>query len=388
MTRKHLPALDGIRGVAILLVMSSHLAERFRFFHLVPRAIKRAIFAGWSGVDLFFVLSGFLITGALLDSKGLHGFFRNFYARRTLRIFPLYYATLVICFVLIPLIYPGVYHHVGYRTAFGYWPWFFTYMVDVLVAWKGFVFVGGHFWTLAVEEHFYLAWPFLVKKLNDRKLVGVCVAFILIAEVSRLAIAIHGTYAVAPYALTLCRLDGLSLGALLAIIVRRPTGVERLAQIARVTFPAALVAYAVVLYWRPGQYGVFQQTVGYTVTETLYASGLVLALAYKNVASMLSVSTLRFFGKISYALYIFHPFIFLQTGHFLGLGRYESDFTSSSAGRLLIFSIISVGGSIAAAVISWHVLEYPCLRLKRLFSYEDVASKRTESAIVSQPVRH
>ena len=145
------------------------------------------------------------------------------------------------------------------------------------------------------------------------------------------------------------------------------------------TFPLALVSYALILYWKPGQWGVFQQTVGYTVTEVLYASGLVLTLAYKSVALVLSAPALRFFGKFSYALYVFHPFVFVQTDNFLA--RHRFGFATSSEGRLLAFSVIALGGSIVAALISWYALESPCMRWKRLFSYDAAASQSGRVAV-------
>ncbi len=159
-----------------------HISEQFRTSNIAALWLKAVVFAGWTGVDLFFVLSGFLITGILWDAKGSSGYFRNFYARRTVRIFPLYYATLVILFVLVPALSsgdaPGGRMFQELMQARPHWLWYGTYLVDVLVAWKGFLF-AGHFWSLAVEEHFYLVWPVLVHRLFRRTLLSVSLALIV-----------------------------------------------------------------------------------------------------------------------------------------------------------------------------------------------------------------
>lgn len=150
--KQHISALDSIRGVAVLLVI---------LFHCYPTYITKL---GWLGVDLFFVLSGFLITGLLLDAKGKNNYYRNFIVRRTLRIFPLYYFALLLCLVIVPIVFKSLLPpDYGYYTANQLWFW--TYTQNWLFSKTGFPenLTLVHFWSLAVEEQFYLFWPLFVR---------------------------------------------------------------------------------------------------------------------------------------------------------------------------------------------------------------------------------
>jgi peptidoglycan/LPS O-acetylase OafA/YrhL len=170
-----LPTLDGLRGVAILLVLLSHLTlySEMSTTTLLDRAYQRATLAGWVGVDLFFVLSGFLITGILLDLKGSSRFFRTFYARRVLRIFPLYYAFLAIFYIALPQLLSSK-DQVLRLLADQKWYW--LYLQNLQMARDGWPVPKylAHFWSLAVEEQFYLIWPLGVLKYGRRGLIAVC----------------------------------------------------------------------------------------------------------------------------------------------------------------------------------------------------------------------
>jgi peptidoglycan/LPS O-acetylase OafA/YrhL len=401
----YMPALDGIRGVAILLVMICHLSEQFQFSNPLLRFFKAVAFAGWTGVDLFFVLSGFLITGILFDAKGGRAYFRNFYARRTLRIFPLYYVTLAILFVLAPAI-SQKYMNAGwssqnYALSRHYWAWYCTYFVDFLVAWKGFLF-AGHFWTLAVEEHFYLVWPLLVHRLPHRKLISISLFLIAAALVLRFYLAILGFPPTAIYVLTPCRMDGLALGAFLALTVRSPDGLQTLVRLARRVLPISAILWIALMSMtgRWSQYGLIPQTAGYVVTELFYASVLVFTLASDRLAAVMSIGPLRFLGKISYALYVFHGFLFFMLARSFALGvasHYSIVFSLMRRfiggplvpGSLMlwldavVYITLAISLSAGTALLSWHILESPCLRLRRFFPY----ARKYEAARLSRTSR-
>src|SRR5206468_651405 len=152
-----------LRGLAILLVIAFHTLRVTGKEGLIGRFGAAIQDSGWIGVDLFFVLSGFLITGILLDSLGKPGYFRNFFARRTLRIFPLYYAVLTVSLFLVPALIglqrlPELYHRLLENQL-----WLWTYAANYLQATGRHTLPGfGHFWSLAIEEQFYLLWPFVV----------------------------------------------------------------------------------------------------------------------------------------------------------------------------------------------------------------------------------
>ena len=198
----YVPALDGIRGIAILTVMLHHFTifGMVRPNNFIDVQFYRLASAGWCGVDLFFVLSGFLITGILLDTKSGPHFFRNFYMRRVLRIFPLYYGFLIVIFVLIPLAI-----QVGdkFQTLLDQQGWYWSYLINLPIAFKGWssVIIIDHFWSLAVEEQFYLFWPLVVFFSQRRQLIFICLACFVGSFGVRLGFALAG-YSLAGYVLT------------------------------------------------------------------------------------------------------------------------------------------------------------------------------------------
>jgi peptidoglycan/LPS O-acetylase OafA/YrhL len=209
-------ALDGVRGIAILAVFLHHNAWRIAPTNKFQIILSGLMTLGWSGVDLFFVLSGFLITGILLDSRRAKNYFLSFYVRRALRIFPLYYAFLLIAFALFPSLVASDWLPVaGDRWIY------FCYLTNWLALWKGpwRHSVLAHLWSLAVEEQFYLCWPLLVWMLRPTMLFSA----LLVGEGSLIGgriwwLLVHGP----SQAVANLRMDGLLLGAVCALIVRRP----------------------------------------------------------------------------------------------------------------------------------------------------------------------
>ena len=225
-----MPALDGIRGMAVLMVLVFHFVGCTMPTNGFERTLVRVTSYGAFGVELFFVLSGFLITGILYDSCHKPLYFRNFYARRALRIFPLYYGVLCLVFFVAPLIALLRGPTLDYLVDRQAWAW--LYAVNIYIAKQGdwsFSYIE-HFWSLAVEEHFYLFWPlvvFLVAR-RPRTLMALSLAIALCAVLARLIGLLAGLSWWTTYVLTPFRLDGLALGAFLAITVRQPWGPERL----------------------------------------------------------------------------------------------------------------------------------------------------------------
>src|SRR6266516_878844 len=176
--RGHILALDGLRGVAILLVVACHFVSNLKISAEGPAWIAVALAqAGWSGVDLFFVLSGFLITGILVDAKGSPSYFKAFYVRRALRILPAYYGFLLVIFVLLPGLHLGA--GSNYMLARQHQGWYWLHLTNVMMA-LGEAGRGQYpstlFWSLAVEEQFYFIWPAIVALCSVRTLRKVCIA--------------------------------------------------------------------------------------------------------------------------------------------------------------------------------------------------------------------
>lgn len=405
----HLPILDGVRGLAILLVMLYHMTVMDGGIAF-DRGFKFAMAFGWVGVDLFFVLSGFLITGILFDSKGSGGYFKNFYARRTLRIFPLYYAVVFFCLVVIPKILPAVLPHVlpdsavqllmskidrfGYVT--GYEHWFWLYLCNVPMAYLGTYMHGilGVCWSLAIEEQFYLIWPAVIYLCSRKAAIRVCVILLVLALAWRLALQfVFQANHVAVYVSTPSRMDALAAGALLALVMRRPPAkggfdLARWARTARAVVIVAVpiaVAIAVIETFGPHYdpdegrgvgHTPFFLTLGLTLLSAIFLSLMVLVLASRPgtlLHAAFSNPVIRTFGKYAYALYLFHQpiraiFRDLVYGP-RGTGAPFKFFTlggSELPGQLLYYALC-IGATLLAAIVSWYCFESPLLKLKKYF---------------------
>ncbi|MEO7963295.1 MAG: acyltransferase [Gemmatimonadaceae bacterium] len=380
-----MPALDGVRGVAIaLVVLHTFCGVARESGSSVLDAVRGVALAGWSGVQLFFVLSGFLITGILIDDRdraGRAGYFRRFYIRRTLRIFPLYYAVLAIWLILIPL--SGIEPALGVQArAHGAWYWLY------LSNWVNPFGIGvdglSHFWSLAVEEQFYLIWPLIVATLVRRRLSALCTVLLIATPFVRLALLAAGLPALAPYEFLIARWDALAAGALLAIALRSSAGQRRLASIMRsltIIARAGIVAMTIALKGfgpsLPLVSVLGQSLVAALSVALVYAAarepierredvhGLVdqQPTGRSRTARVLNAPWLRFLGRYSYGLYVFHLPI-----HFLLFVRADLWVNEGSANirlaKLAIYCVAAITLSAGAALVSWKLLEAPCLRLK------------------------
>jgi peptidoglycan/LPS O-acetylase OafA/YrhL len=197
----HLPALDGVRGLAILLVMLTHFTL-VQQGPVLDRLVGMAGRFGWTGVDLFFVLSGFLITSILLSSRGTGHYFRNFYARRTLRIFPLYFFVIFIATVVIPSLPFAWTEH--FRVENWTRPLYWLYLSNFAITFSPDASndMLGLTWSLAIEEQFYLIWPILVLLLSRRALWWTCIGAVALSVVTRTLFVIGGAERLYAYVLT------------------------------------------------------------------------------------------------------------------------------------------------------------------------------------------
>ncbi len=373
----HLPALDGLRGIAVLAVMLYHFNLAVEYEYRFRGPLLSFVRTGWCGVDLFFVLSGFLITGILLDAKGSPCYFRNFYARRALRIFPLYYAVLVVVFGMAPLV--QALQTPKFQTLAENQLSLWLYYSNVTIAlrerfylhaeWVGL----GHFWSLAVEEQFYLVWPAVVFLARPRVLIGICVACLGVALALRTGLVLAGGHLYAAYVLTPCRFDALALGALIATLARRPGAWPHLVHVARAVVPLSAAVMAALILRADGLSFLdpIAQTVGYSTLAWLFGGTLVLALDSPNwgiVGRLFDNAPLRFLGKYSYALYVFHPNVRDILERLLPVERAGRWLHSEVAGALAWVGLALLL-CVLAAWLSWHLYEKHWLKLKRAFEY-------------------
>ena len=201
---QRIPQLDAVRGLAILLVMMHNISLKYPLFY------SQQLFSnGWMGVDLFFVLSGFLITGILVDSKQSQGYLKNFYVRRCLRIWPLYYSLIFFMFVIVRFLSPSEFHTVMQQSS----PWWAfplflqNFLIPISTNAAGPL---GVTWSLAIEEQFYLIWPLVVRFCSSKQLRRVAIVEICISPALRYYLSLHHVYL---YTNVFCRLDGLMAGA-------------------------------------------------------------------------------------------------------------------------------------------------------------------------------
>jgi peptidoglycan/LPS O-acetylase OafA/YrhL len=371
-----IPELDGIRGIAIGMILITHL------FCVVTRPGSALAYAlvplrlNWSGVDLFFVLSGFLIGGILLDARESSNYFRVFYTRRFLRIVPIY-AVLLLCVGLAMYLWSA--GMIGkYEEIFiGRLPWayFAAFLQNIGMSLHNVwgTFPLGVTWSLAVEEQFYLTLPLLIRFLNRRALLGFILFAIVAAPLLR-AFFFHrnpGNF-FSWYTLMPCRADALLLGVLGAIVLRDPRwrgwllGKRRFLSLVLVF----LLAGVALLTWRsPSPYERLMATAGFTWLALTYLSFLLYTLLYRDswISRCLRWSWLRGLGVIAYGTYLFHEF-------FLGMffGRIPWIRSWHDVGLSVIVLVVTI----SFCRLSWVYFEKPFVQMGHRSHYLTAETQR------------
>jgi peptidoglycan/LPS O-acetylase OafA/YrhL len=343
------------------------------------------LFHGWVGVDLFFVLSGFLITRILVETREDPRYFRQFFIRRALRIFPLYYGVLAVLFLIVPWVLKLRHEYMSHSLRYLYLhqEWYWTYTVNVLQGLKPVASDrawAGHFWTRAIEEQFYLFWPLVVWLVPPNRLSRVCVGLILSAFIGRLALGATGHVFFA-YVMTPTRMDSLAAGALIAVLWRTSAG----AAVVKRYYPVVgLGAGAVALAAHVESGTTISMTmvsVGLTA-NAVGAAALVAALVDANRwVGWLSSRPLRFLGRLSYGAYVYHlPIITLLSPirerlHAAGSTSPVADLAMHAVWILIVFV-----ATLIVAMLSYRVIEQPILALK-----ERWAPSNAEARVVVPP---
>ena len=364
-TSGFIPELDGLRAVAIMLVVIFHCRT---VTHIGPPDVAlpgvhhpylKIAEVGWVGVDLFFVLSGFLITGILIDTASDRLYFRSFYIRRILRIFPLYYAALAA--------YAIGYHVLGIQrlvpasagAEVAHWFYVQNWLPLLGVEWTRPL---AHFWSLGVEEQFYLVWPALVLAAARRgKVDRLCLWTIVFALVMRVLFWWAGVAEAGNFA-TITKMDTLAIGGYLACLHRKPGAWPSRSTLLGVFFASAAAILTVAIwggsFFRPTNshiflFGLFPVALlfGTTLGLTLSAGDSSLWTRFLRTGPMLAI------GKISYGIYIVHwPLVLLLQPVWPRLGG----FWTQQASFLVAITL----GSFALAALSYYLFERRFLDLK------------------------
>jgi peptidoglycan/LPS O-acetylase OafA/YrhL len=364
---RHIPALDGLRALAILLVIphNVYLFDTIRGW-LVPFAWIAN--AGWIGVQLFFVLSGFLITRNLLDSRGAPNYYSAFFGRRILRIFPLYFLVLTFFLAVLPQL---VDLPANIRDSYANQVWLWLFLSNWAQPFGKEVYWFPHFWSLAVEEQFYFVWPLIIATVSTRRLVPVCVTIMLAALLIRIGMSEAGAKPEMLYMFTVCRMDALACGALAAVLAGSPV----LLRLVREHADWLLVGVLLVLMAGTAfthsytAYDAATLTAGQTLLALCTTLTLLVLVAGSRgpiatwVNALLSLSPLRSVGRVSYAMYIFHLPVATAFVHPLLLPSLKK----LGSGFPVWYALVNIVCSYAVALASYHLLEKHFLRAKRYF---------------------
>lgn len=375
---ERIAALDGFRGLAVVMVTFYRFGEVSLTEAIIGRLPSKAILIGASGVDLFFVLSGFLITGILLNSKESPRYFSRFYARRTLRIFPLYFASLLLFLFLLPAL--GIERLaegekiIGTDAVRGNLIHLWLYTSNLSIAWANDWHFGAlnHFWSLAIEEQFYLVWPMIVLTVAPNRLFKWCLLATLVLACCRIGFSISGTNEVASKTFSLFRMDGLLLGSAAAILYNRFGN-----QLGKYHswFRGSLLV-AGMLFCATFVVGSDDYTVRYSLVSLV---GVLLLLSTvvgkpKGLERRLFENPiLRSFGQYSYAMYVFHWPLIPILAPWISPVKCTSWLGHPLLGALMYVALL-FGLTCVLAFISWYAFESWILSLRNRLSISKIQS--------------
>ena len=379
----YLPTVDGLRGVAILLVLWYHAPFLFRDLSefsdqhtpwSMLGVLGKMSLGGWIGVDLFFVISGFLITSILIRVRDASDSSWVFWGRRGLRILPIALLYLLILFVLAgpgdPLKMPS--HFEG-------WAWYAFYLGNIHIAIYGWQPLAVMIlWSLAIEEQFYLVWPLLVRACSTRQLLWWSGGLIFVSPLVRAFTLSTADYP-ATYVFTLCRLDALAAGAVVAVLFGSHRWQEQAAWLCNKLAPLALFLIVITLLapfspslpqTRPWFFSVF----GYSWLAISFAVLLGGSLNARGpIRVVLTSPLLMFLGQRCYGLYLWHVLV---------AGLVTAWLHSLQVG-FIAHIVLWLGTLVIVASGSWLLIEEPILRLKQFFPYLEKPPVRSESQLVA-----
>jgi len=346
---KHYNELDGVRAIAVIMVMFYHFFQDINTSNEILVTLKKISLFGKTGVSLFFVLSGFLITRILLNTKKNNSYFKSFYIRRILRIFPLYYFFLILYYFVLPLLPERFFASFSEQI----WYWVFLQNFALTFDWKS---IGpNHYWSLSVEEHFYLFWPLIIYYFPVKKIKWGIISLCVISFLTRIILIKNN---IEESQFTLARFDELAIGSFLAVLEleNKLTSNKKKFLLAFAIFLIPLI----FISFRNGNYSLFDSSTRYLVLGLVYGSfiGIVISLNTQNwLKNLLKTNFMRFTGKISFGLYVYHPICFMLIVQYLKISNLALNF------------FLSFGFAYIISILSYNLLEKRFLKLKDQFSY-------------------
>lgn len=370
--------LDGLRGFSLLFIVTFH-----------SLIVANPTYVDWFGLvswghatlDIFFVLSGFLITAILLKAKGSVGYFRNYLTRRALRIFPAYFVVIGLIFIVLPH-FSEVFYNSSTREE---WLWYALYLQNVktsLEGWPEYWYIA-HLWSMSVEEQFYLLWPFAVAWLNRKQLIRLCVVIMGVSLLCKAIIMLIGDPGKFAHTSTLTRMGAIAMGAILASVER--STLARILPYRGWIILAATALYFVFIIVQPT---IINNGVGRLIAfmVSILVPALVIALIVLNrlpqlMQRILSHPILLSMGTLSYGAYLLHyPIAGLLYEHNADWLVPAMNNSPNLVG--LMFTLIVFFVTLSAAKLMYHLIELPALKAKRHVSYlaPPIKTKTTPTA--------
>ncbi len=374
----HIRALDGARGAAVIAVMLYHfmhvpLVSNSKFDQVFGEVLR----LGWIGVDLFFVLSGFLITRILLQAKQrqkFSGYLKTFYEKRVLRIFPLYYLYLIFMFFVF---FPLIIHHLDgiektrLILANRDQLWFWTYLSNIKQVMNG-TFYGasvGHLWSLSIEEQFYLFWPFVVYFFPIENIKKITIALLIFTPLLRIFLWQKGVSPISIYVFTFTRMDALAMGSFIAVLATQNVTINYKSVILFFLILLVLSLSSIFYFDVRPDVNAFVYTIGYSLLALCFGSFIFLLQSdyVGTMRTFFNSKFLVFMGKYSYALYLFHPLV--RNGMLRLLGTPKLIGGNQLLWNLAFIVFCGVV-SVVVALASWNLFEKWFLKLKNKIKIE------------------
>lgn len=365
MFRGHIAELDALRAFGIMMVILNHM------WPYASHRIWVVLRLAWILMDSFFVLSGFLITGILLDSRARPDYYRSFYTRRALRILPVYYAVIVVLtgWAVLRGSYPEMLRNWG--SPF----WFFVYLGNIPTAIAGAWPQAVHesfvpLWSLQIEEQFYLLFPFLVHRLRMETLARILLAMACLSPVLRIAIyLLNPANTLVQDVFLGCRMEGLALGAWIAIRFRQSSWDMSKRRLSLMTLIWVIITVVSAAWSGYDNERPFNRTVGFLISSVASAHVVLWLILFRGsrLTRCLRLSTVQYFGKISYGAYLFH----------WPIGAALVAVSARSGIRVLGQGYGKVAADLVltaiCASLSWRFFESPLLRLKDRLSRRELS---------------